>query len=73
MPNQLTQYATPYRTLATLDSNLGIFAQDKWTLRRLTLNVGVRFDYMGISFPEQSAGPGPRCRTATCRSRRPRG
>ncbi len=59
VPNQLTQYATPYRTLATLDSNLGVFAQDKWTLQRLTLNVGVRFDYMGISFPEQSAGPGP--------------
>jgi hypothetical protein len=59
VPNQLTEYATPYRTLATLDSNLGIYAQDKWTLNRLTLNVGLRFDYMGISFPEQSAGPGP--------------
>ena len=59
VPNQLTEFATPYRTLATLDSNLGIYAQDKWTLKQLTLNVGVRFDYMGISFPEQSAGPGP--------------
>jgi hypothetical protein len=59
VPNQLTQFATPYRTLADLDSNLGIFAQDKWTLKQLTLNVGLRFDYMAISFPEQSAGPGP--------------
>ena len=59
VPNQLTQFATPYRTLADLDSNLGIYAQDKWTLNKLTLNVGLRFDYMGISFPEQSVGPGP--------------
>ena len=59
VPNQLTQYATPYRTLATLDSNLGIYVQDKWTLNRLTLNVGLRYDHLGISFPELSAGPGP--------------
>jgi hypothetical protein len=59
VPNQLTQYATPYRTFADLDANLGIYAQDKWTLKQLTLNVGLRFDHLGMSFPAQSAGPGP--------------
>ena len=35
-----------------------MFAQDKWTLDRLTLNLGVRFDYLNINFPEQHLGPG---------------
>ena len=28
-----------------LDANLGFYAQDSWTLDRLTLNYGLRFDY----------------------------
>ena len=35
-----------------------MFAQDKWTLSRLTLNLGARFDYLNINFPEQGLGPG---------------
>ena len=35
-----------------------MFAQDKWTLDRLTLNLGARFDYLNINFPEQRLGPG---------------
>jgi hypothetical protein len=31
---------------------LGIYAQDKWTLRRLTVNVGVRFDGFTARFPD---------------------
>ena len=30
---------------------LGIYAQDQWTLDRLTINAGVRFDYFGASWP----------------------
>jgi len=30
---------------------LGIYAQDQWTINRLTLNLGVRFDYFRATFP----------------------
>ena len=58
-PNLITEYATPYSNTENLSANLGVYAQDKWTLRRLTLNVGVRFDAFSNYFPESSVGPGP--------------
>jgi hypothetical protein len=45
-PIQITQYATPNRETERLKASLGIFAQDQWTIKRLTLNLGVRFDYL---------------------------
>ncbi|MEQ1759771.1 MAG: carboxypeptidase regulatory-like domain-containing protein [Vicinamibacterales bacterium] len=57
VPNQLTQFATPYFALSDEDSDFGVFAQDKWTLGRWTLTGGVRFDMFKSSFPEQSIGP----------------
>jgi hypothetical protein len=58
VPNQITQVATPYGFRSNLASELGVYAQDKWTLARLTLNLGARFDYLNIVYPEQSLGPG---------------
>jgi hypothetical protein len=46
VPTSLTQWAIPYRERAVLYPNLGLYAQDQWTIRRLTLNLGVRFDYL---------------------------
>jgi hypothetical protein len=54
--NQITQFATPY-TMAWRTTEIGIYAQDRWTLRRLTLNTGLRFDYFATSFPPQHLGP----------------
>ncbi len=45
----------PYTALTNLNADLGIYAQDKWTLRRLTVNAGVRFDYFNTGIPAQSA------------------
>ena len=45
----------PYTALTDLNADLGIFAQDKWTLRRLTVTGGVRFDYFNMGIPAQSA------------------
>ena len=36
--------------------NLGIYAQDQWTMDQLTLNLGVRFDHQRFSFPDQTIG-----------------
>lgn len=58
VPNLITQIATPYGFRSNLGGELGVFAQDKWTLDRLTLNLGARFDYLNINFPEQSLVPG---------------
>ena len=57
VPNQITLNATPYATTTDVDSELGVYAQDRWTLKRLTLTLGVRYDHFADSFPEQSVGP----------------
>ncbi len=32
---------------------LGIYAQEQWTLDRLTVNAGLRFDYINAGYPDQ--------------------
>ncbi len=34
-----------------------LYAQDRWTARRLTLQGGLRFEHLGDSFPQQQMGP----------------
>ena len=55
--NQLTQRATPYQRVEKQKADLGLYAQDKWTMARVTMNLGVRFDYYNNYFPEQYLGP----------------
>ena len=45
----------PYTMLTDLNADAGIYASDKWTLRRLTVTGGVRFDYFNTGIPAQSA------------------
>ena len=44
-PLGLYQYAWPLADAEHLKSALGVYAQDRWTIRNLTLNYGVRLDY----------------------------
>ena len=57
VPNQLTMRANPVTFRNHLDNDLGIFAQDKWTLKRTTVNLALRYDHFASSFPEQVVGP----------------
>ena len=57
VPNQLTQRAYPFDRLADVAHDIGVFVQDRWTINRLTVGYGVRYDYFGNSFPEQHIGP----------------
>jgi hypothetical protein len=53
-PVSLTQYASPSANEQRVKMNMGIYAQDQWTLNRLTANLGVRFDYLNGYIPAQT-------------------
>ena len=53
VPNRVTLWATPIVLNENLKANLGLFGQDQWGIRRLTLNLGLRFDYFNSYVPEQ--------------------
>ena len=59
IPNQITQRSTPYTKAQRQPAGIGLYAQDKWTIDRLTLNLGVRFDYLKIRIPAQHLDPAP--------------
>jgi carboxypeptidase family protein len=52
-PNRIVQYASPWVVESWMNADLGLFAQDQWTFRHLTLNLGVRYDYFNGSVPAQ--------------------
>ena len=61
-PTQLTQYATPIQFNEKLKANLGVFAQDQWTIKRLTVNAGLRLRlpqcvHPGADAAGRAAGP----------------
>ena len=45
VPNQITLFATPSDVEFNADVDLGIYAQDKWTIERLALSYGLRYDH----------------------------
>ena len=49
-PTLVTYYASPAKT-DVRQQKVGFFAQDQWTVNRLTLNLGLRFDYLKGSAP----------------------
>jgi hypothetical protein len=53
IPIQIGQYARPLYDLEHLKAALGAYAQDRWTINRLTLNLGLRFDYHNAYVPAQ--------------------
>jgi hypothetical protein len=40
-----------------MKAELGLYAQDKWTVNKATLNLGVRYDYQSGYFPALHLGP----------------
>ena len=51
-PVSVTYYGGPLATSLRQDT-LGLFAQDQWNVNRLTLNLGLRFDYLNGKVREQ--------------------
>jgi hypothetical protein len=58
-PNSITLFATPIRLQERMRANVGFFAQDQWTIRNVTVNLGLRFDYFNGYVPEQRLAAGP--------------
>ena len=52
IPTQVNIYNTPTFNRTDLDAELGIYLQDTWTYKRLTLTPGIRYDVM-----KQSVAP----------------
>src|SRR3954471_5769611 len=58
-PFSITEYATPINFHETVNYNMGLYAQDQWTVKRLTLNYGVRIDFLKAAVDPQSLDAGP--------------
>ena len=53
VPNQVTLFARPNGIVNNENADFGAYGQDRWTVKRLTVNVGLRFDYYNGSVPVQ--------------------
>jgi len=49
----------PTEAQQKVKSDLGVFIQDTWTINRLTVNLGGRYDHFNAMVPAQSAAAGP--------------
>ncbi|HWW84207.1 MAG TPA: carboxypeptidase regulatory-like domain-containing protein, partial [Vicinamibacterales bacterium] len=47
--NSVTVYNTPTRNYDYVKADVGIYVQDVWTLRRLTISPGVRYDHFNAT------------------------
>jgi hypothetical protein len=56
VPNQLTEYVFNFSQHNRVGLN-AVYAQDQWTLGRLTLQGGVRFDHARSWFDDNQVGP----------------
>jgi hypothetical protein len=57
-PLRVTVLNTPLEVAEHLDANTGFFGQDSWNLGKLTVNYGLRFDYLKQKVEGQKAQVG---------------
>ena len=57
VPSQVRVRNTPYTATQNVKADLGIYAQDAWTMKRLTLNYGGRFDHFNSEVPAHYSAP----------------
>ena len=58
VPSSITEYALPNSQTDEV-VNMGLYAQDQWRLKRLTLSYGLRFDYLNAWVPAGSKPDSP--------------
>jgi hypothetical protein len=52
-PFQVTLFNTPTEEFDKLNADLGVYLQDTWTLKKLTLTPGIRWEYFNASYPDE--------------------
>jgi carboxypeptidase family protein len=57
-PESVVVYNTPLYFANRLNHDLGVYAQDSWTIRRLTLSPGVRVEWINSEIRPQGAAAG---------------
>lgn len=55
IPFQAVVYNSPATSIQNVNSDFGSYAQDTWTMKRLTLNYGARFEHFNASIPAESS------------------
>jgi hypothetical protein len=55
IPFQVVVYNSPATSIQNVNSDFGSYAQDTWTMKRLTLNYGARFEHFNASVPAESS------------------
>jgi hypothetical protein len=58
VPTQAALKNTPERDRFVMNGQWGIFGQDSWNLKRMTVNVGLRWEYFKSSIDLETAGNG---------------
>jgi len=58
VPFQVTVYNTPLRYKDSLNADVGIYAQDTWSINRLTVNAGLRWEYLSSEVSASESGQG---------------
>jgi carboxypeptidase family protein len=53
VPTSLVLYNTPVDQRNDMQYDLGIYLQDRWTVHRLTVSPGIRFEAIRVGWPEQ--------------------
>ena len=53
VPTVVSEYARPLYDKEHLKAALAMYGQDRWTINRLTLNLGIRFDFHNAYVPAQ--------------------
>jgi hypothetical protein len=57
-PSTVTVFNTPLEAPGIVEYDAGLFVQDSWTMKRLTLNPGVRIEWFAAGMEETSAAAG---------------
>jgi hypothetical protein len=54
-PAAVSVYNSPATSYQNVNSDIGIYGQDAWTMKRLTLHYGGRFEHFNASIPAESS------------------